>query len=241
MADEKIIARVQKLLNLANDDAASEGERENALRMAHATLLKHNIDMSQVDKFTRDKEDPREEMAVDGWNLVWCRGVRDAVARLFFCKYLIGGKINATRGRHYYIGRTSNVATAAYMSDWIIAGILKEADRLHGHRLNPNGRSFCVGVEDTIRHRVNRMITEAQQNDTPDTPAGTALVVMELYKSELDANAAFIAEQYGEIKSQKRRDTGVNEAAYSQGVSYGNTVNLSRQLGESTTSTKRLK
>lgn len=33
-----IVEKVRKLLNLANDESASEGERDNALRMAHAFL-----------------------------------------------------------------------------------------------------------------------------------------------------------------------------------------------------------
>lgn len=34
----RILQRVRKMMALANDKAASDGERENAMRMAHATL-----------------------------------------------------------------------------------------------------------------------------------------------------------------------------------------------------------
>jgi len=37
------------MLRLANDAGASEGERHNAMRMAHATLAKHNLDLASVE------------------------------------------------------------------------------------------------------------------------------------------------------------------------------------------------
>jgi hypothetical protein len=43
-----ILEKVKKLLALANDKGATEGERDNALRMAHGMLAKHNLDMSDL-------------------------------------------------------------------------------------------------------------------------------------------------------------------------------------------------
>ena len=43
-----ILDRVKKMLAIANDSAASEGECDNALRMAHNTLAKHNLDMADL-------------------------------------------------------------------------------------------------------------------------------------------------------------------------------------------------
>ena len=44
----RALARVRKMLALANDAAATEGERENALRMAHATLAKYNLELAEA-------------------------------------------------------------------------------------------------------------------------------------------------------------------------------------------------
>lgn len=43
-----IVEKIQKLFALANDPAASEGERDNALRMAGALMAKYNIDQAAV-------------------------------------------------------------------------------------------------------------------------------------------------------------------------------------------------
>lgn len=57
----RVLARVRKMMALANDDAAaSDGERDNALRMAHATLLKHNLTMAAAEEAGATAEEARE-------------------------------------------------------------------------------------------------------------------------------------------------------------------------------------
>lgn len=225
---EKILDRVRKMLALANDDGAAEGERDNALRMAHNTLAKYEMSLIELDAHTREKEDPRGRFDTEGWNLLWCRYVRQTVARLFGCEYLQGGKINATKGRHIYIGRTSNTATAAYMSDYIIQGMLKEADKRYGHRLTPDGRSFCTGVSDRLRVRV-RELQEANRVELEATP-GTALVLADYWKAESTANNEWM---YANMRIGKARAVGwssVHAGSYHAGKEHANSINLSRQL-----------
>lgn len=84
MADEdRILERVRKMLALANDEAATEGERDNALRMAHNLLMKHQLSMEDVENHAKDKDDPRGHFKGDGWSMPWClqgaHGCREAV------------------------------------------------------------------------------------------------------------------------------------------------------------------
>jgi len=46
--NSKIIEKIQKLLALGSCTGATDGERDNALRMAHGLLLKHNLSMVKV-------------------------------------------------------------------------------------------------------------------------------------------------------------------------------------------------
>lgn len=238
MADEnKILDRVRKLLALANDDAATEGERDNALRMAHATLMKHQLTLEYLDAFEREKEDPRGRMDVEGWNLVWCRTLRGTIARMFFCRYIIGGKINATRGRHIYVGRSSNTATAAYMSEWIIKSILKEADRAFGHRLTPKGREFCIGATEKLEERVKEILLASQQQVRE---AGSALVVVDLMRTENDANKEWLANNLRTKKTNLTQKRNANSEAYNAGREYGGKINLNKQIA-TTAEPRRLK
>ena len=60
---EKIMARVKKMLTLAYDKGATEGERDNALRMAHKYLAKYNLDIAEVEASgdKKAKGEPRVE------------------------------------------------------------------------------------------------------------------------------------------------------------------------------------
>lgn len=225
----KILERVKKMLALANDEAASDGERDNAMRMAHATLMKYQLSLADLDAHTREKEDPRGRMDTEGWNLAWCKDLRAVVARLFFCQYLMGGKINATRGRHIYIGRASNVVTAAYMSDWIIASLLKEADRRFKHRLTPEGRSFCLGAVVALRRRVNDILRASQEAVDAERGTGTSLVVADYFRQEQEENDAWINANM-RVRTKVTRHKSPLSGAYHEGHAFGNSINLNKQV-----------
>ena len=92
---ENILNKVKKLLALANDSGASEGERDNALRMAHGLLAKHNLDM--LDLTRHMQVEGREDYMGAGFSMMWCKYISQSIAKLFFCKYYFGAKINGTK------------------------------------------------------------------------------------------------------------------------------------------------
>lgn len=59
---DKIINRVKKMMALANDPAASDGERENALRMSYAILAKYNLDMTDVEGKPTGPQEARQSV-----------------------------------------------------------------------------------------------------------------------------------------------------------------------------------
>ena len=224
MAEERILEKVRKLLALANDERGNEQERETALRQAYSLMSKYQIDHSQVALNVLDKEDPRGEFRQDGWSIPWVRGIRSAIAKLFMCSYYYQ-KINATRATHTYVGRESNATTAHMMAEWIIAGLLREADKRYGHRLTPGGRSFGEGVMQTMWTRVYAMIAAKEQEMRG---SGFDLVLVDVRKREEDANALVLADM--DIKQARKRDSDVDINAYLAGKQHGKTINLSRQL-----------
>lgn len=226
--EEKILARVRNLLSLANNEAASEAERDTALKIAHDLLAKHELDMEDVEISMRDKEDPRGRFSSDGWGANWAQIVRNSMGKLFRCYYYNGHKINGTRSKYHFVGRESSATTAMYMGDWIVKCTLREADRRYGHRLNPTGRSFCVGVADRLWVRVGEIIKAKQEEFTG---AGVALVLYDVAKREEEANLAFIA-SLGEppLIDGKSRSSRVNRNAYEAGKDHADGIQLSTQL-----------
>lgn len=226
MTEEKILSRVRKMLALANDSAATEGERDNALRMAHNLLTKHNLDMEDVSQAARDADDPRGVYSMDGWGIPWCRSIRNIIAKLFMCKY-VSCKINTTKYRHDFIGRESNATTAMYMADWIVLGLLREADKRYEHRLTAAGRSFGEGAAAKLWDRVKEMQREAQ--DVVKT-AGSALVLLDLAKQEDDFNQSFMDGWYANLKTGKSRNSKVDPRAYNAGKDHASSISLNTQV-----------
>jgi Protein of unknown function (DUF2786) len=236
MTEEKIISRIQKMLAIANDARANEGERDNALRMAHNLLAKHNLELGDVEARARDQQDPRIKNTLDSWSQAWAKSVFQASAKLFFCSYYFGRKINATKCVHNFVGRTSNATTAALMGEYLVTSILRECRRNWVHNLAPESRSFALGAAAAIYRRVE----ELRKADLPDAAPGTALVLADIAKVEDDENEAFIRAAGTSLTVKKTRASPVDPEAYAAGVQYGKKVNLSTQVG-GTTAALRIK
>lgn len=224
---DKIINRIKKMLALANDLAASEGERDNALRMAYATMAKHNIDMATVEEASGKAEEARIDFPNVSWSWTWARHVNQIVAGLFFCKYYYFEKINGTQVTHHFVGKESNAMTAAVMADWIVNSILKEARGLYKSNTSPATRSFCTGAMHALHRRVQE-IKAAKEQEFQATP-GTAIVLASLYAQEDAANELMMPD---DLKYNKGRQTKVQASAYNSGKEFGDSINLSMQVAE---------
>lgn len=248
--NERITDRIRKMLALAADKAASEGERDNALRMAYATLAKYNIDLADVEASGQaGMADPRIFHKFDGLSTeLWGMRVAQAIGELFFCKYY---KEEGVSGhKHVFVGRTLNVNTATYMTEYVMQSIEREAKagaKEHFRKaktvallLQQNIReaaspkkwadSFQEGAARAIRERVNQLMVERQEADK--TP-GTALALVSHRKNELALNMALIQEKVGRLGTARVSTKSVSEAAFGRGKEYGSSVSLNQQVGNS--------
>lgn len=230
-ATDKVLNRIKKMLALANDAAATEGERDNAMRMAYATMAKHNIDMATVESSGQQQTEKREEHYQEFFGRPWARQVAHAIARMLFCEYVVShvGGEKSKIYKHRFIGRTSNAVTAAELSRYLVNSIIKEARTRYGSGGSAEGRTFSVGATSAIRERVRKMIQEATQPPVEKTP-GTALVLVNMYRSEAEANAMVLRSMYPKLQAA-RGGKGVHDSdAYRAGQQYGSTVSLNRQI-----------
>lgn len=224
--NEKVIDKIKKLLAIANDSAATEGERDNALRMAHKLLVKHNLDMKDLHK--HGINEPRLKADSETFQMKWCIVIASSMAKLFMCKMFLAGKINATKGRYSFVGLESNATTAVLMTEYVIASILKEARKRYKHNLSPESRAFGHGAANKIESRVNEMVDNVQQE------IGTGIVVRSMYQNEFDLNMEFVKKELGvnlvPVKSKKTKID--NWGAYIEGTNHGGKINLNMQLSE---------
>jgi hypothetical protein len=236
MTEEKILNRIKKMLALANDLAATEGERDNALRMAYNLMAKHNLDMATVEAHGKKNDESRIDFANVCWSWTWARQTTAIVAELFFCKYYYFEKINGTQITHHFVGRESNAMTAAVMADWIVNSILKEARGLYKSNTSPATRSFCTGAAHALARRAAQ-IKAAKSQEFAATP-GTSLVLASMYDTEAAANELMMPD---DLKTVKPRTARVQGHAYHAGQEFGDKINLSAQVADQTKAAAKLK
>lgn len=235
--ENKVLARIKKMLALGNDAAATEAERETALRMAYNLLAKYNLSISDVPGDTQNEAREKQEfmMSAD----IWARGLCGSIGKLFFCNYYFV-RHGAGKDGHHFIGRQSNVVTATYMAEFVLRSIKKEATKRYKSPTSPEGRSFCVGTVNVICRRVFEMIRTAPEDSKP----GTELVLVKLHDSEADANKMWLSTELNiEVtKAKGRADNSLRADAYSDGKAFGKTVSLNQQVGATVpTGRKQLK
>lgn len=260
MSQDKIIDRVRKMLALANNAAATEGERDNAMRMAHNLLAKHNLDLADVG--STQPEEKRIEQVARMSVYPWARGIAHSIAGLFFCEYYFSRGSGKT-AHHYFVGKTSNAITAQEISQYVLDSVFKELRQRFGSDTSPTARGFATGVETAIRIRCAKLRREAEEASAAPKPAaggfvmtaedgtatpgpaapqaGTALVLASVYKNEQEANKAWIAEHVKDLKVAKDRTKDVGYSAHAAGVAHGNTISLHGQIGASKNNTRRLR
>ena len=218
---DKVLARVRKMMALADNAGATDGERENAMRMAHATLAKYNLEMAEATK----EQDPRGRHVATFFSRPWSRDVAHAVAALFFCSYAYVPPGASRIGRHIFVGRLTNALAAEAMARYIVDGIDKESwRRAREHGADSRfARAFCVGAAQVIARRAFAMM-ETENLKLTAAP-GKGLVLADYYKTEMQANEEWKQQNMKTRPGPTKRRVGDVEGLVA-GRRYGEGVDL---------------
>lgn len=216
MPNDNILEKIRALLRLASDSGATEHEASLAMERAQALLLKHNLDMADIDVkddgFSFEVLD--EEFNIGKAN--WRSTLLGMIARQNFCRVITH---TGTGRPPSIIGRKYNIEVVQELSLWL-AGQLDSlvmadinAREFLGEFVDRTWKdSFLYGAINRIKER----LIEANSNNDGQTQA---LVVC------LDEeNNSFIKDAYPNLGS--RSYSILNAEAYNQGVSAGNTVSV---------------
>lgn len=224
--NQKKIALLKKVMALANDERANEGEREAAMRQAANIMQKYNLSLADLPADQQDEARGEQNVTISADT--WARNLCQSVGSLFFCNYFYGRTGTAGKDHHYFVGRQSNVVTAMGMCEYLIKSIKKEASKRYKSPTSPEGRSFCVGAVRAIAARA----AEQRKGDTAEMTPGTAVVLANQYQLENDANKAFMESAGRAVTSTKARtDNSLRASAFHAGKEHGKTVGLNTQLG----------
>jgi len=254
--NDKIKDRVRKLLNLANDAGAFEGEIDNALRFARRLMLEHNITENDLGK----PLDPHEEAAraeyaqadafTHGENLsLWESTLMSAVCRLI-------GTVSSYRTRDKFQKKTG-IGTLSFGPDGqpldctriVFYGPLEDAKdacslfhewthviasmgRLKfGGCFRGDGRSYCEGFSRGLLEIVTK-IKEEERREISYESTGRALVLrgsLDLMKAKKMLGKQWLLKSQGiKLRHTSRQGNRNNGEAFGAGMADGRKSNFSR-------------
>jgi hypothetical protein len=201
---EKVKDTIRKMLNLAGDEAASQGEIDNAMRFAARLMEKHQLseeDLSKVDEKLVDIEKAACDRATS-----YCMGATTLghwhnTAANFVCAFVGGVKWYYIRKAIHreggivqlsrsgipkykavitFYGIAEDVEIAKQVFDELQVTVIAMAKLRFGAVYRGSGRSYCEGFMSGVyskwREDQDRQLKLAQQ---PTTSSGTSLMVID--------------------------------------------------------------
>ena len=219
VAQNSLIRKIQKLLQLSRDEAATEHEAALAAAKVHQLLATYNLSLTEV-----EAQGPQSEhtMRVEGWKtsrlLPWERLLWLATCKLYFCCSTL------SVGRSFIIGRFHNTVVAKEMLIYLIQTVQRLRKEHYG-----KGRrfldSFAYGCAQSITAKIKELIAERE----PAAVETTLPAVRENYRDEV---YTYLADQGTRLRrlSGTTRSLQVDPEGYAAGQVAGETVGLDPQL-----------
>lgn len=233
-APANVIARIRKMLALAADSGASEGERDNAMRMAHTAMAKYNLAIAEVEASAPDAKDPaieaRVEETISFSTALWAQIVAVEIGKLTACLYVQGGRRTAS-GRpvktHNFIGRAANATTAGYLAQYLVRSIEREG-RARAYEESRSATwvyAFGTGAAQRIGERVRELIASRE-----GFTESKALVLADWRNKENEANRAHLRATCPTAR-QVTKNFSVDADGHARGRTYAEGLSLNQQLG----------
>lgn len=160
--DPKVLSRLGKLLALAKDGAATEGEADNAMRMAQALLEANNLTMAELEASGRGAGEggARAKSSLAGCALYdYQQELMAAIAAVSFCHATVTAEWR--RGRrmplgYRLVGREANVAGATALFEYLNSTINRLARERYQVKdlLSRRAISYKLGLSRRLQERL---------------------------------------------------------------------------------------
>ena len=237
---ESILKRIQKLLKMSIENGASENEAMQAADKAQKLLQEHNLSISDLKD--EDQVEPMDSEDVEVDRDLWKGYIRNATAKLYFCKTYTTMKLD----KHYkrikvitFVGRKSNRLVATEMCKYFINTIerltAEEFKAVPGSRasINKMSHAFKQGAASRLSKRLNDKYIEIVPAYIPQgNPDGLPV----LYKNEQMAITKWLEQKGIRLRSSKSRMSIRDRVAYSRGSEKANGIGLNTQVNDRTKS-----
>lgn len=237
---DKVMESLRKLLRLADNEAATPGEVQNAMAAAKRLALRHNLDLASVDvtdtSDSTSKFDVRTERDFNIKAAFWRRyhsWISYVLTETFGVRIIRSTYRDGSRERCaklFIIGETTDVEVTKVMWAWLEELYPKSfrhevnAGRIFDNAAGQNGyyRGLSAGILQTNK-REEEQAAQSAQGQT------LALVL----RGKADAIALHVQEHFPHLKKSKPSKTkqrNYNETAALLGYHKGKKINLN-QMG----------
>ena len=237
---ESVLKRIQKLLQMSIENGASENEAMLAADKAQKLLQEHNLSISDLKD--EDQVEPMDSEDVEVDRDLWKGYIRNATAKLYFCKTYTTMKLD----KHYkkvkvitFVGRKSNRMVATEMCKYFINTVdrlaAEEFREVPGSRasINKMAHAFKQGAASKLSSRLNDRYNEIAPEYIPQgNPDGLPV----LYKNEQMAITKWLEQKGIRLRSAKSSMSIRDRVAYSRGSEKGNGIGINTQINARTKS-----
>jgi hypothetical protein len=221
---DKIINRIQKLLNVANGTSESgyTAEAETAMKMAQNYMKSYGLSMSQIE-LKESMEEAILEATLDSNSTIrkWETGIALAVCVVCDCQIITRSKtFKSTAGNWKTI---KNLVFIGYEKDTQLAKLLYRcfhaSARSQAKKQYPEShsrqRSFLCGLANRLNQRAK------QEKNKATSSTSFALIVVEKEKNVKDWMS-----QNLQLRTVKPRKSSIDYAAYTNGIRAANKMDL---------------
>jgi len=233
MLPANVLERIEKLINLQNNAAATPGEVANCSAAIQNILNKYSLEMSDIQEHI-DGLDPNniieesfEMNLANKKNISWHRALMVIICKYNFCKCIVmmTGQRGISTNSINIIGKRHNIEIVKYFYDYLCGRIVIAArnaaweDKVYS-RAKTWANDFAIGVikEVDIRMAVMRKMSYSDEQSTD-------LIKKEMAKVDLEF--ANLHPHTRNISTAKRR---INERAVNRGKEFGKNIPLNDAL-----------
>tara|TARA_R110000744_G_scaffold37459_1_gene85818 strand:- start:418 stop:1161 length:744 start_codon:yes stop_codon:yes gene_type:complete len=237
---ESVLKRIQKLLQMSQENGASENEAMTAADKAQKLLQEHNLSIADIKDDSQAEPVDSEDVEVD--RDIWKGYIRNATAKLYFCQTYQSNKLD----KYYkkvkvttFVGRKSNRMVATEMCKYFINTVdrltVEEFRKVPGSRIDINKMSHAF--KQGAATRLARRLREKYEEIVPDyIPTGNPDGLPVLYKNEQKAITTWLKQKGISLRSASSRMSVRDRVAYSRGSEKANGIGLNTQVNDRTKS-----
>lgn len=207
--NDAVLEKIGKLLAMANNDGASENERNMAQDHVQRLLQVHNLSLSQVENASgKASVEKREKVAFGSAVRPWQVKIMEALARSNFClSQVIKSNQQGVAARHAVIGRAVNVEATRLTYEYLLGALRRELGQAgyseteprvtsRGTKYSKQGQWFLEGAALRLSERLEERRRQAEADSKAAEEArqaasngsGRELVLSDVYGSEADLN-----------------------------------------------------